>query len=184
MKKIKPNINSCFISLFILSPLTWILSISKCLLWYPHQFFLPKPTYWPKKQTYVWYQIKKVPWGSDGLYPGLSSVSLSWLSLKIPVDYHFCAPTDSICSNITSVLVFFLPSDSDLLFCSLPTTKINQTHRHAIFQVFPRYIFEQLAEFLVACDTDTMEYTKASLPYCTTVFLQENLHVLLPCLWR
>lgn len=42
-KKIKSNSNPCFISLFSLSSLTWILSIWKCLPWHPYQFLINWP---------------------------------------------------------------------------------------------------------------------------------------------
>lgn len=56
-------------------------------------YLTSKPAYQPKKPSFVWYQIKKVSWGSHELYPGLSSASLSYLPLKIPVGDLFYAPT-------------------------------------------------------------------------------------------
>lgn len=51
VKKIKPNTSSCFISLFTLSSLSWILSVCKCFLWYPHQFLIHWCTSYPNFPT-------------------------------------------------------------------------------------------------------------------------------------
>lgn len=177
-----------FLFHFTLSPLLFDLdsnhlqmpSLISTPVLYPLMYLTSKPAYQPKKPSFVWYQIKKVSWGSHELYPGHSSASLSYLPLKIPLGDLFYAPTDSISCNVTTLLVFFLPSDPDLWFFSLPIATINQTHRHAIFQIFHRHIFEVPAEFPVACDAGTVENAKASFPCCTTVFLKKNFHVTLP----
>lgn len=75
--------------------------------------------------------------------------SVLWLSLQIPVNDLCCAPMDSILNNIRSLDLFHSPTDSDLWYYSLPIIKIKQALRHAIFRIFPGYIFEIPAEFPV-----------------------------------
>lgn len=103
-----------FLFHFTLSPLPFDLdsnhlqmpSLISTPVLYPLMYLTSKPAYQPKKPSFVWYQIKKVSWGSHELYPGHSSASLLYLPLKIPLGDLFYAPTDSISCNVTTLLVF------------------------------------------------------------------------------